>query len=120
MRPAPDCKQPYWLLGKAGMKLYTFLLEFEDSTYASQVRAPSELEAAKVWCEQLMARNHIEGLDIYVLAELRASLNENFMAPLNGLEKIWRFSFQVDDVSGTGNVIETAVDPWLAASKVIH
>jgi hypothetical protein len=70
------------------MPFYTFLLDFKDGTYISQVDANTEKEACQKWAENLDV-SEIVGLGIKGKEILIIEMENEEIVPIKNLKNVW-------------------------------
>lgn len=93
-------------------KLYTYVLEFREGTYISQVRAKNIDSSIDKWLKQIAGeRKEIEFMTKKTLKTIKKSFkeeNNRIPFPLRGLSNVWYLDFNTKKGFGLINVIETA------------
>jgi hypothetical protein len=88
------------------MGLYTFFMDFEGGTYASQVRANSPTEALKVWAETKLS-GYSELLGVNITSQCIEYAYKEGIVALEGLKNTWCGSFMIEDGHALINLIQT-------------
>lgn len=88
------------------MPLYTFILDFADGTYISQVNAPSTTSACAKWAEELDITK-LKGIGIKNKESLKNQMKEEEPQPLNGVLNTWCLSATLHGGLALINIVQT-------------
>ncbi len=90
------------------MNLYTYLLEFKNGTYITQVSANTVQQSMLEWINLLKAEiDAIEYLNNQSISAIEQELAEEQPILLKGKQSVWCFSFAIKQGHGLVNIVET-------------
>lgn len=93
--------------------LFTYILNFREGTYISQVEAKSIKDSVAAWIEKLKKDQNIQHLGPKGISEIRylllESYNENQPLPIKRLENTWCTSFSIKKGFGLVNIVQTDI-----------
>jgi hypothetical protein len=91
------------------MELYTFIMEYKEGTYISQVRASDLNEAREKWAKEINI-SEIQNFGVKAKERLIEEMqdSENIPVKLNGLTNIWSCGALVNGHVPLINIIRTA------------
>jgi len=90
------------------MNLYTYLLEFRNGTYITQVSANTVQQSMPKWINHLKAEfDEIKYLNNQSILEIEQELTEEQPILLKGKQSVWCLSFTIKQGVGLVNIVET-------------
>lgn len=91
------------------MELYTFIMDYIGGTYISQIKAPNELEAMRLWIRNLEIKE-IEGFSIKDKNKLiETDIDGESPTLIKGLENVWHFLINTKKGFGYINFVKTKI-----------
>jgi len=90
------------------MNLYTYIFEFRNGTYITQVSAKTVQQSMPKWINQLKAAlDEIEYLNNQSISEIEQELAVEQPILLKGKQSVWCLSFTIKQGLGLVNIVET-------------
>ena len=90
-------------------QFYTVVCEFRGGTYVSQLFAPNEVEAVRLWAEQIAKEKPVPRVSAHLAKNALLDLTlGDLPTPLDGLTGVWCFMPRVGKDSALCNLVLTA------------
>ena len=90
------------------MNLYTYIFEFRNGTYITQVSAKTVQQSIPKWINSLKSElQEIEYLNAQSISEIEQKLAEEQPILLKGKQSVWCFSFTIKQGLALVNIVET-------------
>ena len=94
--------------------LYTFLLQYSEGTYISQVRAFNVLDATEEWAANLnpdIIRNLSKASKVELVASIPDIIEAEGIAAIEELTNVWAFSYVFPKGLALINIVKTSSEP---------
>jgi hypothetical protein len=94
---------------------YTIALDVNGGTYIDQRSGSTPKDALRIWAQNphptvLSAFNLSNSDEFHRAVEVGTACSSESIVPLSGLQSVWFFSIQVNEINGFLNLIRTKID----------